>query len=80
MTTEIRTRMADDLDLLTARALVSLPDPVGTTPLLTVDQWREVALAFLLTIAREMSEKPTQTAQMVRAASEPGTPPPRSPA
>jgi hypothetical protein len=74
-------RVADDLDVLTAKVLLSLPHPITTIPRLTVEEWREVALAFLLTITDEIRERPAYVGKiLLRAASAPETPPPHSPA
>lgn len=78
MTTHQTTaRVADDLDLLTARALVSLPDPLPIIQRLTPEEWRAVVLSVL----QATRLVPTSFVDdILTAASAPTTPPPRSPA
>ena len=48
----------DTLDLLIGRAMVRVSDPLVTIPALTVGQWRDVGLAFVLTCLEEVRKDP----------------------
>lgn len=48
----------DTLDLLIGRAMVRVSDPLVTIPALTVGQWRDVGLAFVITCLEEVRKDP----------------------
>lgn len=56
----------DTLDLLIGRAMVRVADPLVTIPALTVGQWRDVGLAFVLTCLEEVRKDPAALSALIQ--------------